>query len=73
MSQYESILTSFKLAGGKMRLGEILKYSWGYEFRARATELRKSGYVVQCTKAKKPSDNLYEIIAPEKNGQMRIA
>lgn len=73
MTQKEQILKSFKLAGGKMKLGDILKfYEFGHEWSARASELRKDGYVITCTKGKTPSENVYTLIAPEPSGQMRF-
>lgn len=72
MNQRDSMLYSFKMAGGKMKLRDILIYPWGYEFRARASELRKDGWVVICRKGKKPSENEYEVIPPEKTGQLRF-
>ena len=59
MSQHEAILEFFRERGGRATLGEILQRPFGYEFRARATELRRQGYRIECVKAKKPSDNLY--------------
>ena len=73
MSQEISILETFRKEGGSMTLGEILKHSWGYEFRARASSLRRKGYVITCERGEKPSQNLYRVIPPEENGQMRIA
>lgn len=64
-SHKEQILESFERASWGMRLGDILKYPWGYEARARFAELRKEGYVITCTKGKTPSDNWYTIIPPE--------
>ena len=61
-----------------MTLGEILKNPWGYEFRARATELRKEGYSIVCTKGKRPSENVYTLSDPaftvhvDKSGQREM-
>jgi len=68
----DQILSAFYNNHNRMRLGDILRHPWGYEFRARATELRHEGYQVICERAKKPSDNLYTLIPPEENGQMRL-
>ena len=50
-----------------MTLGEILKYEWGYEFRARKTELNHEGYTINLIKIdnKVRSNNLYELIEPK--------
>ena len=71
MSQHEAILEFFRSRGGKARLGEILQHPFGYEFRARASELRQQGYKIECIKADKASDNLYCLTEPTKfyNGQ----
>jgi len=72
MSHREDILEAFRRNKGRMALGHILKYPWGYEFRARATELRKEGYIILCEKGKTPSDNMYTLSEPEKSGQLRF-
>lgn len=73
MSHREAIIEAFRRNNGRMALGHILKYQWGYEFRARATELRKQGYTILCEKGKTPSDNMYTLIEPEESGQLRFA
>lgn len=73
MTQRDAILYSFRLAGGKMKLRDILTYSWGHEWNARKSDLRKEGFRVNYYKGPSPSENLYEIIPPEKSGQMRFA
>ena len=71
--QKEQIVDAFRANGWKMTLGYMLKFPWGYEFRARATELRKKGFTITCERAKNPSDNVYRIIPPDATGQMRLA
>jgi hypothetical protein len=73
MTQKEEIIRVFRNHNYRMTLGVILCYPWGYKFTSRASELRKEGYVVLCEKAKHPSDNLYRIIPPAKNGQIQFA
>lgn len=73
MSHRESIIEAFRRNHGRMSLGHILVYPWGYEFRARATELRKEGYIILCQKGKTPSENMYTLIEPEETGQLRFA
>lgn len=75
MTHEDQIVEAFKRNNWRMELGHILKYEWGYEFRARATELRQKGYVIQVWRAHKPataSSNLYVMIPPDKNGQMQL-
>jgi hypothetical protein len=62
MSHKQSILEAFHQNGGSMTLGYILTHPWGYEFRARATELRRQGFVITCEKGKRPSDNVYRLV-----------
>lgn len=72
MNYKQQIISAFYNNGYRMRLGDILKFPWGYEARARFTELRKEGYTIICQKAKKASDNLYTMVPPEPDGQMRM-
>lgn len=74
MTHLEQMITWFKARHGFATLHEILTSGekWSYEFRARATDLRKKGYVITCDRGKRPSENLYRIIAPEANGQTRL-
>jgi len=72
VSHREAIIEAFRRNNGRMALGHILKYPWGYEFRARATELRKEGYIIQCEKGKTPSENIYTFVEPDESGQMRF-
>lgn len=71
MTYKAQILEAFKRNNNRMQLGHILKYPWGYEIRARFTELRSEGYAVICERAKKASENMYILIPPDKNGQTR--
>jgi hypothetical protein len=43
------------------------------EYRARITELRKDGFVITCEKGKRPSENIYRMTEPDRDGQMRFA
>lgn len=72
MTHKESILDAFRKNNGKMTLGYILSHPWGYEFRARATELRREGFTIICEKAKHPSENTYRLTPPD-GQQMRFA
>lgn len=84
MTHRESILAAFRENGNWMTLGYILRHPWGYEFRARVTELRRQGYKIECIKAKTPSENVYRllhkptVLAPikiveEPGGQLEIS
>lgn len=72
MTHREAIIEAFRRNKGRMALGHILKFPWGYEFRARATELRKAGYIITCEKGVRPSDNMYTLVEPEETGQLRF-
>lgn len=75
MTQHEQILKTFAEHGNVMTLGQILSYRWGYEARARFTELRRQGYTITCTKGKKPSENTYTLSQPfevEPSGQLNF-
>ena len=74
MTQHEALIDLFRRNGYRLTLSEILQYPFGYEFRARFTELRRQGYVILCERnGKKPSLNTYTMVEPEENGQMRFA
>lgn len=73
MDQKEQLLDLFKKNGNKLSLGEILKTPIGYEWRARATELRRSGYIIALERGKKASDNTYRLYEPEQSGQLKFA
>jgi hypothetical protein len=70
MTQKEQIIDSFRRAGGRMNLAQILAQPWGYEFRARATEMRKSGFKFIFTRGRTPSENIYEMWEPVGNFKM---
>jgi hypothetical protein len=67
MTQQELIVQWFRKRNGFATLGEILGAGepFLYEFRARATELRKKGYVITCDRGKTPSENLYRLYEPK--------
>jgi len=72
-SQREQLLDLFRRNGNQLTLGQILQHPYGYEARARFTELRRDGYVIAFTRGKTPSDNLYVLYEPEPSGQLRLA
>lgn len=72
MSQMTDLLDLFISHGHKLTLGQILKSPIGYEWRARATELRKQGFTIVLERGKRPSENLYRLTPPDGN-QMRFA
>lgn len=75
MSQISEMVEWFKRQGGSATLDQILKSGerWSYEWRARATDARKQGYVIALERGKIPSDNRYSLVEPESNGQLRLA
>lgn len=72
MTQKEEILRIFREHKNQMTLGLMLCYPWGYEARARFSELRREGYTILCEKGEKASSNVYTIVPPLKNGQLRF-
>lgn len=72
MSHKDDILEAFARNGYTMKLGYILQHPWGYEFRARLTELRHAGLVINCLKGKTPSDNEYRLVYWDKTGQGQL-
>lgn len=65
MTHIELMITWFKARGGKATLRDILQSDqpFSYEWRARATELRrKTAYDLVLTRGKRPSDNLYSLV-----------
>lgn len=73
MTQHEQLIDLFRRNGNKITLGQILNTTLAAEYRARMTDLRKEGYVITCQKGKCASENLYRMVAPDQNGQMRLA
>lgn len=72
MTHSEQMVKWFKNHNGFATLQEIITSGepWSYEFRARATDLRKKGYRITCDRALTPSLNLYRLFPPETSGQM---
>ena len=66
MSQEQTIVDVFRQHNNRMTLGQILTYPFGYEFRARATEMRRRGYQINLISrdTKHPSLNTYQLIEP---------
>lgn len=67
MSQASDLLNLFRAHENRLTLGEICKTHLAYEWRARATELRRKGYIINLVKMdnKMRSNNLYELIEPD--------
>jgi hypothetical protein len=72
MTQVESIIDLFRRNGYRLTLGKLLQYPFGYKSTSRFSDLRKMGYVINCHKGRRPSENVYEMIEPESNGQTRL-
>jgi hypothetical protein len=72
VTHLELMVSWFKHRGGRATLRDILACGepWSYEFRARATDLRKKGYVITCERADQPSNNTYRLVPPD-GAQMR--
>ena len=73
MTQTEQLIDLFRRNGYQLRLSQILNTTLAAEYRARMSELRKNGYVITCEQGKQASDNLYVLVEPEEDGQMRFA
>lgn len=75
MSQKTQLLNLFRSNNNLLSLGHILNEpEIGYEWRARATELRKEGHQIKLVRrGDTPTQNLYRLIEKEPNGQMRLA
>lgn len=61
MTQRELLLNLFRENGNRLTLGQILAHPYGYEARARFSELRGMGYKIVCKKKYPPSLNEYTL------------
>ena len=66
MTQKEALLQLFRDNNNRLTLGQILQYPFGYEARARFTELRKLGFIITFERGASPSQNVYRLIEPIK-------
>jgi hypothetical protein len=66
MTQHQELIELFLAHGNRLTLGEILKSRVGYEWRARASELRRQGYIFLLERGRSPSENMYSIVEPDK-------
>ena len=80
LTQKEHLLKLFRDNHRVMTLGEILRSPVGYEWRARATELRRQGYKIELIERhpEAPSANIYQLSEPieiklESDGQACFA
>jgi len=73
MSQKINLLKLFELNGGKLTLGQIMKTPLAAEYRARISEMRREGFIINCTKMPEPSNNLYELVNTKPDIQAKIA
>ena len=73
MTHKQRIVEWFKARNGFATLGEILKSGepWGYEWRARASEMRRAGFTITCDRGPRPSENLYRLHGPETTDHFR--
>lgn len=72
-TQKQHLIQLFRNNHNHLSLGQILNTTLAAEYRARMTDLRKEGFIIVCKKGFRPSENLYTLIEPEANGQMRLA
>lgn len=63
-TQRQQIFETFQRYGYKMTLGQMLKFPWGYEVRARISELRQEGHIITYHRGKTPSEGLYIMTPP---------
>ena len=73
ITQREELLRLFQENGNRLTLQQILESSLGYEWRARATELRREGYRIVLERGVRSQDNTYTLYYPEPSGQLRFA
>ena len=76
MSQKTDILKFFRANGNRLTLGQIMKTSFGSEYRARFSDLRREGHVIICDDKDKPSpsDNIYTLVEePEARKAAKVA
>ena len=66
MTHLEMLVNWFKRNHYQATLHQIITCGepWSYEFRARATDLRKKGSAIDCVRGKRPSENLYTLREP---------
>lgn len=65
MTQEERLLQMFRDRGNKLTLGEIMQTTLAAEYRARMTDLRHRGYIIECERRQPPSLNLYSLSGPK--------
>lgn len=73
MTQKDQLIKLFEHHSWRVTLGQIMQTTLAAEYRARMTELRRNGFVILYQRGKTPSENTYTMIAPEPNGQLRLA
>jgi hypothetical protein len=69
MTQHAQLMELFQRYGYKLTLGQIMQTTLAAEYRARMSEMRKEGHVIQFIRGKTPSDNLYILTPFDKTGQ----
>ena len=74
MSQLESYKQFVRDHGWRLTLGEIMKTSFGCEYRKNNTLLRHEGWSVHVVLNRvNPGMNAYGFVEPEESGQRRFA
>lgn len=62
MTQKQMMLELFRKNNNVLTLGQILQTTLAAEYRARITDLRHDGYVIECARNKTPSKNTYTLV-----------
>ena len=71
MTQKELLIKLFNENNNKLTLRQILNTYLAAEYRARMTDLRHLGYIINFERGKTPSDNLYTLVGKyDKTGQL---
>lgn len=63
MTQKQQLLQLFADNGGAVTLGQILQTTLAAEYRARMSDLRRDGYVIDCKTGTEPSKNEYRLVS----------
>lgn len=72
MTQKEQLLNLFQENGNKLTLGQIMQTNLGCEYRARMTDLRHQGHIINFKRGKRPSENLYELNPTKWEGNQMV-
>lgn len=62
MTQKLMMLELFRKHNNVLTLGQILQTTLAAEYRARMTDLRHDGFVIELCRGKRPSENTYTLV-----------